>query len=104
MKLPEGITDFNELAYITSRKLKNADGENTGTVVMWRKKGDEGVGYKLKCPHRATEQETIERCVQTETVPGAVQQLRQGYSDREAIEKIEKLLSQQRMISFIFAI
>jgi len=58
MKLPEGITDIKELAYITSRKLKNADGETTGTVVMWRKKGDEGVGYKLKCPYRATEQES----------------------------------------------
>ena len=58
MKLPEGITDFNELAYITSRKLKNADGEETGTVVMWRKKGDDAFGYKLTCPYRATEQES----------------------------------------------
>ncbi|HUV01906.1 MAG TPA: hypothetical protein VMW67_00385 [Desulfobacteria bacterium] len=37
MKLPEGITDINELAYITSRKLQNEQGEKTGTVVMWRK-------------------------------------------------------------------
>jgi len=58
MKLPEGITDFNELAYITSRELKNETGENTGTVVMWRKKGDDEFGYKLKCPHCATEQES----------------------------------------------
>lgn len=58
MKLPEGITDFNELAYITSRELKNENGEETGTVFMWRKKGEEEFGYKLKCPHRATEQES----------------------------------------------
>ncbi|HUV80662.1 MAG TPA: hypothetical protein VMW40_07585 [Candidatus Bathyarchaeia archaeon] len=58
MKLPEGIKDFNELAYITSRKLKNEDGENTGTVVMWRKKGDEEFCYKLTCPYCATEQES----------------------------------------------
>lgn len=35
MKLPGGIKDFNELAYITRRELKNDNGENTGAVVMW---------------------------------------------------------------------
>ena len=58
MKLPEGITDIKELAYITSRKLENDQGEKTGTVVMWRKKGDEAFGYRLTCPYCATEQES----------------------------------------------
>jgi len=58
MKLPEGIKDFNELAYITSRKLKNEDGEETGTVLLWRKKGEEEFSYKLTCPYCATEQES----------------------------------------------
>ena len=58
MKLPEGIKDFNELAYITSRKLKNDDGSKTGTVVMWRNKGEEEFGYKLTCPYCETEQES----------------------------------------------
>jgi transcription elongation factor Elf1 len=56
MKLPEGIKDFNELAYITSRKLENGNGEKTGTVMMWRKKGEEEFGYELTCPYCATEQ------------------------------------------------
>ena len=58
MKLPEGITDIKELAYITSRKLPNDEGEKTGTVEMWRKKGEEEFGYKLTCPYCATEQES----------------------------------------------
>ena len=58
MKLPEGITDVKELAYITSRKLPNDKGEKTGTVVMWRKKGEEEFGYKLTCPYCMTEQES----------------------------------------------
>jgi len=58
MKLPEGITDINELAYIASRKLPNDEGEKTGTVMMWRKKGEEEFGYKLTCPYCATEQES----------------------------------------------
>jgi len=58
MKLPEGITDIKELAYITSRKLENEQGEKTGMVVMWRKKGEEEFGYKLTCPYCATEQES----------------------------------------------
>lgn len=58
MKLPGGVKDIKELAYITSRKLQNADGETTGTVLLWRKKGEEEFGYKLKCPHCETEQES----------------------------------------------
>jgi ribosomal protein S27E len=58
MKLPEGITDTKELAYITSRKLKNENGEKTGAVFMWRKKGEEEFNYKLKCPYCETEQES----------------------------------------------
>jgi hypothetical protein len=36
-----GFTNFDELAYITSRKLANERGEKTGSVLLWRKKGDE---------------------------------------------------------------
>jgi|GEM_PF-5958196 len=31
MKLPDGIAKFDELAYITTRKLENGQGEKTGT-------------------------------------------------------------------------
>lgn len=55
MQLPEGIRELNELAYITSRKLANEHGEKTGSVLLWRKKGDEGFQYTLKCPHCGTE-------------------------------------------------
>lgn len=58
MKLPEGIKDFGDLAYVTSRKLENENGEKTGTVFMWRKKGEEEFNYKLKCPHCEEEQES----------------------------------------------
>ena len=51
MQLPEGITDLKELAYITSRKLADEHGEKTGSVLLWRKKGDDAVfQYTLKCP------------------------------------------------------
>jgi hypothetical protein len=72
MKLPEGLEDIKELAYITSRKLQNENGEKTGTVMMWRKKGEEEFGYKLTCPYCATAQ-GIARTLQKETVPRAVQ-------------------------------
>ena len=58
MKLPEGITDIKERAYITSSKLRDEDGEKTGTVVMWRRKGEEEFNYKLTCPYCETEQES----------------------------------------------
>ena len=57
MKL-EGIKDINDLAYITSRKLKNDNGEKSGEVFMWRKKGEEEFNYKLKCPYCEEEQES----------------------------------------------
>ena len=41
VKLLEGIKDIKNLAYITSRKLKNANGEKTGAVVMWRNNGED---------------------------------------------------------------
>lgn len=58
MGLPEGINDINELAYVTNRKLQNDDGENTGTVFMWRKKGEEVSNYRLKCPYCESEEES----------------------------------------------
>ena len=58
MKLPEGIAKFEELAYITTRKLENEQGEKTGTVLLYRKKGEEEFRYKLTCPHCGTEQKS----------------------------------------------
>ncbi len=57
MKLPDGI-DISDLAYVTSRKLANENGEKTGTVFMWRTKGEEEFNYKLKCPYCEEEQES----------------------------------------------
>ncbi len=58
MKLPDGITTFDELAYITTRKLENKQGEKTGTVLLYRKKGEEEFRYTLTCPYCETEQES----------------------------------------------
>lgn len=58
VKLPEGIKDIKDIAYITSRKLKNANGEKTGAVVMWRNKGEDEFRYTLKCPYCGAEEES----------------------------------------------
>jgi len=38
--------------------LKNANGEQTGEVFIWRRKGKEVFNYKLKCPYCEEEQES----------------------------------------------
>jgi len=58
VKLPEGIKDIKDLAYITSRKLKSANGEETGAVVIWRNKGEDEFHYTLKCPYCGAEEES----------------------------------------------
>jgi ribosomal protein S27E len=58
MKLPEGITKFDELAYITTLKRENEPGEKTGTVLLYRKKGEEEFLYALTCPYCRTEQKS----------------------------------------------
>lgn len=40
MKLPVDIKDIKDFAYITSRKLLNEQGEKSGEVFMWRRKGE----------------------------------------------------------------
>jgi hypothetical protein len=49
MKLPDGIKNVKDLAYLTRRKLENETGEQRGTVVMWRTKGEEEFNYTLRC-------------------------------------------------------
>jgi len=58
MKLPEEIKDLKNLAYLTRRKLENENGEQTGAVVMWRKKGEEEFNYLLQCPYCGMEQQS----------------------------------------------
>lgn len=58
MKKPIEIKDIADFSYITSRKLKNENGEEKGTVFLWREKGDEEFNYKLKCPYCEEEQES----------------------------------------------
>jgi len=58
MKLPDEIKNLNNLAYITRRKLENENGEQTGTVVMWRTKGKEEFNYTLQCPYCGVEQQS----------------------------------------------
>ena len=38
--------------------MKNADDEQTEEVFIWRRKGEESVNYKLKCPYCEEEQES----------------------------------------------
>jgi hypothetical protein len=40
MKPPVDIKDIKDFAYITSRKLLNEQGETSGEVFMWRRKGE----------------------------------------------------------------
>ena len=58
MKQPVDIEDIKNIAYITTRKLQDSNGENSGEVVMWRRKGEEEFNYKLKCPYCEEEQES----------------------------------------------
>ena len=38
--------------------MRNANGEQTGEVFIWRRKGEEAFNYKLKCPYCEKEQES----------------------------------------------
>lgn len=58
MKPPLEIKGIKDFAYITSRKLPNEQGEKSGEVFMWRRKGEEEFNYKLKCPYCGDEQES----------------------------------------------
>jgi ribosomal protein S27E len=58
MKPPVDIKDIKDFAYITTRKLLNEQGEKSGEVFMWRRKGEEEFNYKLKCPYCGEEQES----------------------------------------------
>ena len=58
MKPPVDIKDIKDFAYITTRKLPNEQGEKSGEVFMWRRKGEEEYHYKLKCPYCGEEQES----------------------------------------------
>ncbi len=58
MKLPVDIKDIKDFAYITSRELLNEQGEKSGEVFMWRRKGEEVFNYELKCPYCGEEQES----------------------------------------------
>ncbi|MCW3134080.1 MAG: hypothetical protein N2V78_07130 [Methanophagales archaeon] len=58
MKPPFEIKGIKDFAYITSRKLPNEQGEKSGEVFMWRRKGEEEFNYKLKCPYCGDEQES----------------------------------------------
>ena len=64
-KLPEGVTKFDELAYITTRKLANEQGEKSGTVLLYRKNGEDEFRYTLTCPYCETEQKSRVVGVQT---------------------------------------
>jgi transcription elongation factor Elf1 len=58
MKLPIDIKDISEFSYLTTRKLKKENGEKSGEVVIWQKKGEEEFNYKLICPYCGEEQES----------------------------------------------
>lgn len=59
MKLPFELKDIKpgEFSYLTRRKLKNAEDEDTGEVFIWKRKSEEESRYLLKCPLCGEEQE-----------------------------------------------
>lgn len=52
MKLPP----IEEMDYFTRRTLVNDNGEKTGMVMIYRRKGDEKFHYFLLCPYCGKEQ------------------------------------------------
>ncbi|MEE8401478.1 MAG: hypothetical protein V3R86_04940 [Candidatus Hydrothermarchaeaceae archaeon] len=59
MKLPFELKDIKpgSFAYLTRRKIKNKEGEETGEIFMWKEKGKEESQYVMKCPYCSVEQE-----------------------------------------------
>jgi ribosomal protein S27E len=59
MKVPFNLAEIKPgtFAYLTKRKLKNKEGEDTGEIIVWRKKGEEESQFVMRCPFCGVEQE-----------------------------------------------
>jgi hypothetical protein len=40
-----------EFAYFTKRKLTNKEGEETGSIFVWKRKDDEIHSFAMQCPY-----------------------------------------------------
>ncbi len=59
MKLPFDLKDIKpgSFAYLTKRKLINKEGEESGEIILWKKKEEEESQYVMKCPFCGVEQD-----------------------------------------------
>lgn len=59
MKLPFDLKDIKpgSFAYLTKRKLTNKEGEESGEIILWKKKDEEESQYVMKCPFCGVEQD-----------------------------------------------
>ena len=59
MKLPFDLKEIKPgaFAYLTKRKLTNKDGDESGEIILWKRKGEEESEYVLRCPFCMVEQE-----------------------------------------------
>jgi hypothetical protein len=59
MNLPFNLKDIKkgDFSYLTRRKLKNAQDEETGEILLWKWKEKEASEYVLRCPFCQTEQQ-----------------------------------------------
>jgi len=59
MKLPFDLKDIKpgSFAYLTKRKLKNKEGEESGEIILWKKKEEEESQYVMKCPFCGVERD-----------------------------------------------
>lgn len=59
LELPFKLSDIKPgtFAYLTKRKLKNKEKEDTGEIIIWRNKEEEESRYVVKCPFCGDEHE-----------------------------------------------
>lgn len=59
MKLPFDLKDIKPgaFSYLTKRKLSNKAGDESGEIILWKRKEEEESEYVLRCPFCQVEQE-----------------------------------------------
>lgn len=59
MRLPFDLKDIKkgDFSYLTRRKLKNSNDEETGEIILWKWKAKEASEFVLRCPFCQTEQQ-----------------------------------------------
>jgi transcription elongation factor Elf1 len=53
VKLPFSLKEIKpgEFTYFTKRKLQNKEGEETGEIFVWKRRGDLEHSFAMECPY-----------------------------------------------------